>query len=608
MQKSPKESLGQLSWCLLAVIGLLCIPMRSSAQLNGDLPKVTSAYFLQNVNVISSPGNFQENTNILIEDGMIQTIGSRIPVPSHARVIQCDSMYVYAGFIEGVSHTGIPSRDKSSGSNSNSNGPKTKIDRGNPPNEMAGIRPDQSVRDMYKSSEKSVSSARKLGFTASHVVPRDGMLPGMGSLVLLGDGETDEMILRENVSLFFQLAPARRMYPGTVIGVMSKWRELYTQAEYIKKHKGSYDGENTGIGRPRYDRATEALFPVVSGDIPVYFKTPNALDAYKAFALQDDLGFDMTLVELTEGWRISDELVERKTPVLVSLDLPEDQGDEKKDKKKGKDTDKDQPKEKEEPGSVDKSEKDMTDEEKSSGDKDPEVDEATKKMMERRQVSLMEHYSQAAVLAEAGVPMSFSMLNAKSKDFHANVRKMIENGLSPDTVLAALTTVPAKMLGADKYLGTVTAGKMANLVVSTGRYFAEKSQVRYVFVEGVMYEYEVKKKKDKKKSGDKPALITGNWNFEVEIPGDTQTGTFTITGNDGDFKGTLVADDDDEISELYDIAVDGNQLTFSMDMEADGGSLTIEFELTVEDDAFDGEASAGEAGTFPITGERHPKS
>lgn len=184
---------------------------------------------------------------------------------------------------------------------------------------------------------------------------------------------------------------------------------------------------------------------------------------------------------------------------------------------------------------------------------------------------------------------------------------MIENGLSPDTVLAALTTIPAKMLGVDKYLGTVTAGKMANLVVSTGRYFAEKSQVRYVFVEGVMYEYEVKEKKDKPKSGGKPALITGNWSFEVEIPGDTQTGTFTISGDDGDYKGTLTSDDDDEISELYAIAVDGTLWTFSMDMESDGGSMTIEFELTVEDDSFTGEASAGEAGSFPMTGERDPK-
>ncbi|RLD19447.1 MAG: hypothetical protein DRI69_08400, partial [Bacteroidetes bacterium] len=163
MQKTPKELSGHFSWGLMAVIALICLPLHTSAQLNGALPKVTSAYFLQNVNVVSSPGAYQENINILIEDGMIQTIGSRIPVPSHARIIQCDSMFVYAGFIEGISHTGIPTRDKSANSSGNTGGSKQKIDRGNPPNDLAGIRPDRSVRDLYKSSEKSVSNARKLG-------------------------------------------------------------------------------------------------------------------------------------------------------------------------------------------------------------------------------------------------------------------------------------------------------------------------------------------------------------------------------------------------------------------------------------------------------------
>jgi len=359
----------QLSWGLVALIGLLCFPQRSSAQLNGDLPTVTSAYFLQNVNLISSPGSYQENTNILIEDGMIQTIGSRIPLPLHARVIKCDSMYVYAGFIEGVTHTGIPTRDKNSNTNGNAGSPKPKIDRGNPPNDVAGIRPEQSVRDLFKSSERSVTSMRKLGFTASHVVPRDGMLPGKGSLVLLGDGEADELILKEDISLFLQLAPARRVYPGTVIGVMSKWRELYRQAEYMKKHKGTFERESDGIGRPQYDRATEALFPVVSGDIPVYFKTPNALDAHKAFMLQDELGFEMTMVELQEGWRLTDEIAHKNTPILISLDLPEDQGE------KGKSKTKKTPKEEDKSVSKEMPEKDKSSAGAKSADEENEIDQ-----------------------------------------------------------------------------------------------------------------------------------------------------------------------------------------------------------------------------------------
>lgn len=39
-------------------------------------------------------------------------------------------------------------------------------------------------------------------------------------------------------------------------------------------------------------------------------------------------------------------------------------------------------------------------------------------------------------------------------------------------------------------MGTVEQGKIANLVISNRPYFHEKSKVRYVFVEGTMYQYD----------------------------------------------------------------------------------------------------------------------
>ena len=82
----------------------------------------------------------------------------------------------------------------------------------------------------------------------------------------------------------------------------------------------------------------------------------------------------------------------------------------------------------------------------------------------------------------------------------ANLMTMIENGLSEDAALAALTTNPAQLLGIDKMAGTIEAGKMGNVLVSTAPYFTKKSQFKYVFVDGDKYEYEVK---DDKKKGDK---------------------------------------------------------------------------------------------------------
>lgn len=185
---------------------------------------------------------------------------------------------------------------------------------------------------------------------------------------------------------------------------------------------------------------------------------------------------------------------------------------------------------------------------------------------------------------------------------------MVENGLSPDTALAALTTVPAQMLGADAYLGTVTAGKMANLMVSTAPYFEEGSQVRYVFVEGDMFEYEVKKKKKKMAVDEnaEPANIKGSWSYEVEVYGDTQTGTIKFVGNDGNYEGELISDQDGETTELSDIEVNGNVITFSMTSDEDGQPLQFDFQLEVTDDVYEGNVSVAQFGSFPIEGEKVP--
>ena len=129
-------------------------------------------------------------------------------------------------------------------------------------------------------------------------------------------------------------------------------------------------------------------------------------------------------------------------------------------------------------------------------------------------------------------------MEVKSKDFKTNLLKVIENGLSEDQALAALTTSPASILGVSSMMGTIEKGKMANLIVSDTAYFTKDSNVRFVFVDGVKYEYEVKKKK-KKKNGGEPVNASGVWNYTTETPQGNGSGVITIKGTPGDYSGTI---------------------------------------------------------------------
>src|SRR6185295_13895954 len=74
------------------------------------------------------------------------------------------------------------------------------------------------------------------------------------------------------------------------------------------------------------------------------------------------------------------------------------------------------------------------------------------------------------------------------KSFRKNLRLALDRGLSEDDALAALTTVPAKLCGVEKQLGTIEKGKIANLTIVDGKgYFEPEAKVRDVWIDGRVY-------------------------------------------------------------------------------------------------------------------------
>jgi imidazolonepropionase-like amidohydrolase len=299
------------------------------------------------------------------------------------------------------------------------------------------------------------------------------MLPGSGAIIFLGGTSPDEMVVVSKSSLYSELTVAERVYPNTVIGVMAKWRELYRQASLTKTYESTYASNRTGIDRPSTDRVLEAFYPVIDKRLPVLFRADKALDLQRVLALQKDLGFSLIAVNLHEAWDIIPKLKSAGVKPFLSLDLPEEK---KEDKKDDKSTD------------------------------SPFTDSLERKALEKRRAETVAlHSGQASAFQKAGVQFGFSTLNAKTKDIPSNMRRIIKAGLTEDQALAALTTSPASLLGLTDRLGSIDAGKVANLVISRKPYFDEKSKVQYVFVDGVMYKVEAKESdKPGEKKTDKP--------------------------------------------------------------------------------------------------------
>lgn len=549
---------------LLLLIGVT--PFVGLAQ--DDLKPVTNKYAIKNATIVQAPGRTIQNGTILIENGIIKAVGSNVSIPADAWIVNADSMFVYAGFISGLSNIGVEKpKDKD-----------WKDDRkltATPTDERAGITPGMSARSMLNPTDKSVEDFRKLGFTASHSVPYNGMLPGQGTIVILGGMNGESMVVRDNVSMYAQFEGADGVYPNTVIGVMAKYRDLYRKASQAKAYESSYKSNPSGMERPSPNTTLEALYPVVSKQMNVFFKTEGVKDIMRAISLQKDLGFNIMFGEVKQGWDAIGAIQSTGGPVFLSLDLPEWKEEEKKE------------------------------EEEKEAATPAETEE--KALEARKMETIKKYYAQAGMFSAKGMSFGFSTMELKSKDFKGNLLKVIESGLSEDKALAALTTVPANILGLSSTMGSIDVGKMANLIVSDTAYFTEKSNVRYVFVDGMKYEYEAKKKK-KKKSGDDGAAVdaAGVWNYTTETPQGNGTGVITIKGTPGNYSGTVSVSYNGSTNDLEDISIDGTNVTFSFKLNM-GEEVTVDMSMDIDGDSFEGTLSVAQFGSFPMEGSRDPK-
>lgn len=518
----------------------------------------TRTYAITNATIVQAPGKVMEASTIIIKNGLISAVGKNVSVPDDAEVIDGTDMYVYPGFIDGMSYTAAKRPDAMERPDN--------LFTPNPPNDYAGITPEHSVISQVVTGEKSIDGMRKLGFTISHTVPYGRMLPGSGALLLLSDKDhADKLILAEDASMYTQFTGAPGAYPGNTLGIMAKWRNLYRNATYSKQHSEMYAKDPSGIERPSQDRVLGAFYPVIDKEKSVFYNASSALQARRAMRMQNDLGFNLVLGNLEESWDLADAIKQHNAKVFMSVNLPKEPKDSEEE------------------------------------DKSEEIVQ-----LEARRMDFYNMYlNQYASLNSADIKFGFSSMGTSASKFKGNLKLIIDNGLSEDAALAALTINAAELLGIDDIAGTLDAGKLGNAVITSGPYFEKKTQVKYVFVDGDKYEYETK---EPKKEGDADiseegmAQIIGTWSFVFVTPQGEQTGKMILEKEGDEITGILQNDDGSPDQDLENISFLNGSLSFDFSFDGGGQSIEIVVVGDVTGTDYDAEASIAAFNvSFPLT-------
>lgn len=507
-------------------------------------------YALTGGTVVPSPGKTIQNGTVVIRDGLIEAVGADVKVPADAVAIDAKGMFVYPGLIDAGGWAPTQDSPAPSGGAERGRSARRESDPG-PVYPLAVVRPERRAADTLQpfdgDKKRDAESWRKLGFTALLAAPAKGLFRGTGALILLQD-ETpvNDMIVKDGIGahVAFESSGFGEGYPTSVMGAAAAMRQTLLDAQRFATWSERYAKNPVGMQHPERLPAMEVLQPVLSGAQPLYLEALVADDVLLADRIAREFNVKLVAVAAGTEAEIASAIAKTGRTIVYPVRFPDK----------------------------------------------PKVDDAD----EALDVSLkeMKRYLDAAaapkILRDAGVTIALSAHGLKNtSDFPGNVRKMIDAGLSEAEALAALTTTPAELLGVSRTLGTLEAGKIANVVLSDGPLFGKDTKVRRVFVDGTDYPIEEKAKP----KGDPNAVVDprGSWSVVIEVGATPLQRTWTIGGSKGSLTGTAETRSGTVTFDKVELA--GNALTVTF--PAGEGRGANEVTVIVTGETFEGTIEMG---------------
>jgi imidazolonepropionase-like amidohydrolase len=399
----------------------------------------------------------------LWRDGYIEAVGKEVTAPADARVWDLKGMTIYAGFIEpyltlGTNNTPISTsesepigtRTLAAGGVNFFGAPTQRADQsqGGPGNQVAKVQPETRAVRTYSPDKELLTALRELGFTTAVVAPTRGIIRGTSALVTLADGVPNELVLKPDVfqHIAFETGAEQerpeQAYPGSLMGTIATVRQSFFDAQHYALDHADWLKNPSSRPRPEFDPSLEALAPVVEGKQRVLIEPGSALMVDRATRVARELKLDFALISCGQEWRRPELAKATGAAFIVPLNFP-------------------------------------------TLPKLPNVQD-----WEQVTLDQLRAWDWAAenptLLRQQQLDIALTTYGlSDKKNFRKKLKLALDRGLSEQDALAALTTVPAKLCGVGKQLGTIEAGKIANLTVVDGTgYFDPETKVREVWIDG----------------------------------------------------------------------------------------------------------------------------
>ena len=393
-----------------------------AASLSLAIPALASAQSLAITGgrVYPVSGPMIENGTVLVRDGRIVAVGAGIPIPADAQRVDATGKVVTPGLVNAATQLALVEIGAVAGTRESTARGKDGI--------AAAFRPWEGLNP----ASVMISPARLAGVTSVLVVPQGGLISGQAAMVHLVQGSVTDMVMRAPVAMAATLGPGGGDHAMPRAETIMRLREILDDARVYRVRRNDFERAQTRtLAASRLD--LEALLPVLDGRVPLIVVASKASDIEAALRLGKEFSLKLIIGDGAEAWQVADQLAAAHVPVLTGAmnNIPESFS------------------------------------------------------------ALGTRQENAGLLAKAGVTVGL-IGNAGGGDEEAfNVRNLrfeagnaVTYGMEWNAALRAITLTPAEVFGVADRIGSLSAGKIADIVIWSGDPFEFASQPEKVYIRG----------------------------------------------------------------------------------------------------------------------------
>jgi imidazolonepropionase-like amidohydrolase len=356
-----------------------------------------------------------------MRDGKIVAAGARVTIPAGARQIDATGKWVTPGVFAGFTRLGLSEVDAVNGTNDKSGG-------------KSGFSAAIDVAPAIDPFRSPFAVNRAAGVTRAVVAPEaaDNIFAGQGAIADLGaDGNPVTKARAFQFAEFGEDGAASA--GGSRAGTHLHFRAMLREAQDYAAGRGTFDDDLLKA------EDAKALLSVLRGETRLLIHVEGANDMLRLMELKREFpAIKVVFVGVSEGWRVARELAQAGIPVIASAlnDLP-----------------------------------------------------STFEMLGATQ-------SNIGRMKDAGVQVAIGMINDRDShqlryttQYAGNIVSLQyvlgATGLTWDEAFAAISSVPAEIMGVGDRLGSLKAGRAADVVVWDGDPLELSSAAIKVIIDGV---------------------------------------------------------------------------------------------------------------------------